>query len=107
MIYTFPRNNINSNKDEIKRILSLEMTDSLCKCFTGRISRLINCLNGFDDLVNINISDTEQIGQIISLIAEQLNNDYNVDKHREIAQQELLTRGYSQDVINEWISFIE
>ena len=107
LIHTFSRININSNKDEIKRILSLEMTDSLCKCFTGRISRLINCLNGFDDLVNINISDTEQIGQIISLIEEQLDNDYNVDKHKEIVQQELLTRGYSQHVIDKWIYFIE
>ena len=47
------------------------MSDSLCKCFTGRMSRLINCLNGFDELVQINISENEQIGQIIILVREQ------------------------------------
>ena len=30
------------SKDEIKRILNQEMTDALCMCFTGRISRLLN-----------------------------------------------------------------
>ena len=39
-----------------------------CKCFTGRISRLVNCLNGFTDLVNINIEDNQQIGNIIVII---------------------------------------
>ena len=37
------------------------MLDSECKCFTGRITRLINCQNGFSDLVKINISDNQQI----------------------------------------------
>ena len=36
-----------SSKDEILKILNLEMQDSQCKCFTGRISRLVNVLNGF------------------------------------------------------------
>ncbi len=37
------------DSDEIKRILNAEMSESICKCFTGRLSRLINTLNGFDD----------------------------------------------------------
>ena len=87
----------------------MEMTDSVCKCFTGRMSRLINCLNGFDDLVSIRISDTEQIGQVIGQIKERLEtaNEYTVEKHRELATKELLTREYSQKVIAEWIGFIE
>lgn len=36
---------------EIKSILNVEMNDSLCKCFTGRLPRLVNCLNGFDERV--------------------------------------------------------
>ena len=48
------------------------MNDSVCKCFTGRMSRLINCLNGFDDLVEIKISDKEQIGNIIVTIRNKL-----------------------------------
>jgi len=56
LIAVFNRIEINEHKDEIKRVLNIEMNDSVCKCFTGRISRLVNCLNGFDELVNIQIS---------------------------------------------------
>jgi len=73
------------------------------------MSRLINCLNGFDDLVSIRISDTEQIGQIIGMIKEQLesSNEYTVEQHRKIATEELQAREYSQEVITEWITYIE
>ena len=50
----------NAHSDEIFDVMNIEMNDSLCKCFTGRISRLVNCLNGFDDNIKINISDNEQ-----------------------------------------------
>ena len=89
--------------------MNAEMSDSVCKCFTGRMSRLINCLNGFDDLVSIRISDTEQIGQVIGMIQKQLDieNIYTVERHRELAQKELKARDYSEEVITEWIAFIE
>ena len=109
LLYVFNRIEINEHKDEIKKILNIEMLDSMCKCFTGRISRLINCLSGFDDLVNIKISDNEQIGQIIALIREQLEaeNKYTIDLHKEIAMKELSERGYTEDKIKEWIEYIE
>ncbi len=49
------------------------------------MSRLINCLNGFDDLVTIQISDKEQIGNIIIAIRNQLmkSNTYSVELHKE------------------------
>ncbi len=109
LVHVFSRIESNEHKKEIKNMLNMEMTDSVCKCFTGRMSRLINCLNGFDDLVSIRISDTEQIGQVIGQIKEQLEaaNEYTVEKHREMATNELLVREYSQEVIAEWIGFIE
>ena len=42
-----------------------EMNDSVCKCFTGRMSRLVNVLNGFDEIVIINISKNQRIWNII------------------------------------------
>jgi hypothetical protein len=51
--------------NEIKKILNIEMKDSICKCFTGRLSRLINCLNGFDERVSIKISDNQEILNVI------------------------------------------
>jgi hypothetical protein len=73
------------------------------------MSRLINCLNGFDELVSIKISDTEQIGQIIITTKKQLvnANEYTVENHREKAREELLTREYSEEIINVWIDGIE
>jgi Leucine-rich repeat (LRR) protein len=100
-------NTLNS-KDEIKTILNTEMHDSECKCFTGRISRLVNCLNGFTDLVKINISDNQQIGNIIIIIREKLlsENNYSIEKHKELVIIELTERGFNEEIINEWIDFI-
>jgi hypothetical protein len=95
-------------KDEIKSILNTEMNDSECKCFTGRISRLINCLNGFTDLINIHISDNQQIGNIIVIIKEklELENNYSIEKHKELVEKELKERNFNEKIIKEWIHFI-
>ena len=79
----------------------------VCVCFTGRISRLINSLNGFDTEVIINISDSEQISQIVILIKEQLGSEYTIEKHKELVLKELLERGFSSDKIDIWIDSIE
>ena len=99
----------NEFKDDIKMILNEEITDSQCKCYTGRMSRLVNCLNGYTDKVNIRISDTEQIGYVIESIKKELilYDEYDVEKHKEMVKIELLDRQYSINVIDEWISYIE
>ena len=47
------------------------------------MSRLINCLNGFDPLVNIQIADNEQIAQVIEVIRVGLEreNKYDLELH--------------------------
>jgi hypothetical protein len=96
------------HKDELFEILNKEMSDSLCKCFTGRISRLINTLNGFDDNIIINISDTEQIGNIFILVKQKLENEgrYTDELFKEIVKNELQERQYGEIVINEWLDNI-
>jgi hypothetical protein len=85
------------------------MLDSECKCFTGRITRLVNCLNGLSDLVKINISDNQQIGNIIIIIKEQLenNSNYTIERHKELVKNELQERNYADNIINEWLDYIE
>jgi Leucine-rich repeat (LRR) protein len=95
------------NKNDIYEILNQEINDAECKCLTGRISRLINVLNGQDDRIIINISDKEQIGNIIVLIRNNLGNDYTVEKHKELVIKELKERGFNEDVINEYVNYIE
>ena len=96
-------------QQEIKTILNQDMSDAECKCFTGRINRVINCLNGFSPLVSIQISENEQIGNIIIIIKEklELTNSYTIGTHKELVIKELENRGYSKDVIDVWIGFIE
>jgi len=92
-----------------KNVLNTEMVDAECKCFTGRISRLVNCLNGFDDLVNIKISENEQIGTIIALIKIQLEakNEYTVEKHKEEARKRLRELKIGEEEIEAWLSYVE
>ena len=99
----------NDNKDEIKKILNTEMKDSECKCFTGRISRLVNCLNGFDQLVEIKISDNEQIGNVISQVETKLRSQgkYTVELHRQEATQQLRELNVEETEITTWLSYIE
>jgi len=109
LLYVFNRIEINEHKDEIKQVLNAEMIDSVCKCFTGRMSRLINCLNGFDPLVNIQIAGNEQIGQVIQVIRVNLEreNKYEIELHKELVREELRERKYDESLIEEWILHIE
>jgi len=96
-------------QNEIKKILNDEMKESECKCFTGRMNRSVNCLNGFSSLVKINIQDSEQIGNVIFLVKDKLEKEgrYIIEMHKEIVSKELKERGYNDDVITEWLRFIE
>jgi hypothetical protein len=95
--------------------MDTEMQDAECKCFTGRMSRLVNCLNGFDDRIKIQISDNEQIGNIVAIERNRLFAMGEPD----ITESELISllktnvalalkeRAYSDAVIQEWIEYIE
>ena len=106
LLYVFNQIEINEHKDEIKQVLNAEMIDSVCKCFTGRMSRLINCLNGFDPLVNIEIADNEQIAQVIEVVRVGLEreNKYELELHKELVREQLIERTIDNAVIEEWVS---
>jgi len=59
-------------------------------------------LNGFSPLVSIQISDNEQIGNIIVIVKEklELTNSYTIESHKELVIKELENRGYSKDIID-------
>jgi hypothetical protein len=97
---------IRKNKDmkEILQVLDTELTDSECKCFTGRITRLVNCLNGFDTDVIIGISDNEQLSNLMVLI----NNKYdNIEDKKQELIKAMKERGFSQEKIDEWVEYVE
>ncbi len=101
-------------QNEIWKVMDIEMQDAECKCFTGRMSRLVNCLNGFDDRIKIQISDNEQIGNIISVernrIIMSVMQDSDPDFITLLKTNVVLAlkkRAYSDAVIQEWIEYIE
>ena len=102
-------NRINSleSRDEIKKTLNTEILDAECKCFTGKISRLVNCLTGYDELVVVEIADKEQIGTVIEIVRMRLGDSYTVEEHRRICILEMSERGYTREVIDEWVEHIE
>ncbi len=77
--------------------------------FYWRISRLINFLNGYDPLVNVQISANEQIAQIIEVTRKTLENKnrYDVNLHKQMVKNEMVDRNYEENIIQEWISNIE
>jgi Leucine-rich repeat (LRR) protein len=92
------RINNHENRSEILKVLEIEMNDSMCKCFTGRISRLVNVLNGFCDDIIVKISDSEQIGSVITSIIAKFPE--NLRKQEAI--NNLTSLGYSDEIIRVW-----
>ncbi len=90
------------NKDEILKVLNQEISDGLCMCFTGRLTRLLNVLVGFYDDIELQISDSEQITNIIM----SLKNKYEDEQLKDAVKKELIERHYSEVKINEWLEYI-
>jgi hypothetical protein len=91
---------------EIQKRLNEEMQDSECKCFTGRISRLVNCLSGYSDKVCIQISENEEINNIISVIMNKREMK-TIEILKEEVREALTERGYNIDKITEWLEYVE
>jgi len=91
------------------------------------MTRLVNVLNGFSPLVEVKILDGVQIGNIVAIIKQWLedsgangykdgynegfkdgyNDGYTVEKHREEFKKEMLDKDESMELINEWLEYIE
>jgi len=99
----------NENSDVIFERMNNQMNDSLCESFTGRIRRLVNCLNGFDDNIKINIINDIEIENIIILIKNQLllENKYDLETHKRLVKTSLLERKKKLNIIKEWMEYCE
>ena len=87
--YVLTRIDMNQNRDEIKRILNREMSDALCMCFTGRISRLLNCLTVLDPLVHIHIVNLNDMFTNVGIRLME-NAKYTTDAHQKQFEKELV-----------------
>ena len=91
---------------EIQKRMNEEMLDSECKCFTGRISRLVNCLSGYSDKVKIQITENEEINNIISVIMNKRGLK-TIEILKEEVNLALKERGYADEKITEWLEYVE
>ncbi len=91
------------NKHEILKVLNQEITDGLCMCFTGRMTRLLNVLVGFYDDIELQISDSEQITNIIMSLKNKISDENQL---KDAVKKELLERQYSETIINDWLEYI-
>jgi len=101
-VLDFIKNNV--HKEELLNILCQEIQDSQGKCFQGRISRTINILNGYHEAININISDNEQIGNLIINLQKKYSDQSELE---EIFIKEMQERNYTNEIIKEWINYIQ
>ena len=88
---------------EMFKILNEEIKDTICKCFTGRMTRLVNVLNGFYDDITIQIGSNEQISNIIVMLKEKYEGNELVEQVRK----EMEEREYDEETIEEWLTFVE
>ena len=91
---------------EIQKRMNEEMQESECKCFTGRISRLVNCLSGYSNKVRIQISENEEINNIISVIMSKRELK-TIEILKEEVSVALTERGYADEKIAEWLEYVE
>jgi hypothetical protein len=97
--------NNHPSKTELVKILAEEIKDCKDKCFQGRLSRLIGVLSGYHPSVNINISQNEQISNVVIMLRRK-HYDKNVDEFVKIFATELRERNYSDNIIDEWIEYV-
>jgi len=94
---------------EVLKILSEEISDSICKCFTGRISRLVNSLNGFSPKVKVEISKNTQISTILAQTSERIgkvDTEEEITKIKEETIINLREHEFTEEEIEDWMSYL-
>jgi hypothetical protein len=87
-----------------KKRINEEMLDSLNKCFTGRLSRLVNSLSGLSEKVSIKISNNEEISNIIILANKKYKK---IEEIINYVKKELEEKLYDKSLIEDWLTYID
>lgn len=86
-----------SQKTNLIERLNTEMLDSVGKCFTGCVNRLINVLVGYIDGVIVSISLKEEIQMSVQRLIEKLNKQEITYKQTKEEMVKLLNQDYDVD----------
>jgi hypothetical protein len=66
-------------RDAIRDILHEEIKDGLCTCRAGRVSRMVNALNGFVEGVHVGLSKNEELSNTILVLRNRNATVYGKD----------------------------
>ena len=90
---------------ELFKRLEEEVVDGESMCFTGKFTRLVNTLVGFDENIRLDISQNEQISAIIINEKDKLK-PYDKEKHINAVRTLLTELNISSETQDEWINEI-
>jgi hypothetical protein len=94
--------------NEVIKILETEILASKDKCFTGRLSRLVSCLDGFHPGVRISIATSDQISnRVLGVIERSKNEGIEKDELIKRIRAELTELEMSDEQIEEWLKTVE
>ena len=103
--YVWARIQKHESRESLYQILAEQLSESECKCFTGRFNRTLSVLVGFCEDIFINISDSSRISAIIITTGSKLH-PYIAEQHVSEATDALLEAGYSLLDIQPWLEAI-
>jgi hypothetical protein len=94
--------------NEVITILDTEIKASADKCFTGRLSRLISCLDGFHPGVRVSIATSDQISnRVLMAVNKAKDEGKSNDEIIVIARKELEELDLEEDKVNEWMETVK
>lgn len=94
--------------NEVIKILESEIKASNGKCFTGKLSRLVSCLDGFHPDVRISIATSDQISnRVLILVNKSKDENLSKDEILELVNKELTDLELDEDQANEWIETVK
>jgi hypothetical protein len=94
--------------NEVIKIMDYEIISSKDKCFTGKLSRLVSCIDGFHPGVRITISTADQISnRVLSVINKSREDGLEKEKIITLVLKELRNLDLDNTQINEWMDTVK
>lgn len=94
--------------NEVIKILETELAAAEDKCFTGRLSRLVSCLDGFHPGVRVTIASSDQISnRVLAVIQKAKEENLSKEETLKRARAELAELEMSEKQIDEWMVTVE
>lgn len=91
--------------NEIIKVLESEILASEGKCFTGRLSRLVSCLDGFHPEIRVTIASVDQISnRVLSVIAKSKEEKLSKEETEIRLRNELIELDLGEEQFKEWLT---